>query len=76
MNRRAFLGLGCLALPLAAQAQQARNVSRIGLLGAKAAELPVQQPSQVKLVLNSRTAKTLKLQIPRSLLARADQVVE
>jgi putative ABC transport system substrate-binding protein len=50
-------------------------VDRI-LNGAKAAELPVQQPSQVKLVLNSRTAKILKLQIPRSLLARADQVIE
>jgi hypothetical protein len=33
VNRRAFLGLGCLALPLGAEAQPARNVSRIGLLG-------------------------------------------
>src|SRR5262245_17423597 len=46
------------------------------LRGAKAADLPVQQPTEVKLVLNRKTAKALKLQIPRSFLARVDQVIE
>lgn len=50
-------------------------VARI-LGGTKVSELPFQEPSLIRLAINLRTAKSIGLPIPRSILARADEVIE
>ena len=61
---------------LAAMWRQSAVIIGKVLKGAKPADVPVEQPTKLELVVNFRSAKSLDLTIPPSVLLRADEVIE
>ena len=69
-------GLASYATDYRSQFRQAAGYVDKVLHGAKPGDLPVQQPTKFELVINLKTANTLGLTIPRTLLGRTDEVIE
>ena len=70
---------GCLAsygISFSEFYAMAANLTDKMLKGARPAETPAEQPTKYELVLNQRTARAIGVEIPRTILARADEVIE
>ena len=69
-----LIGYGPLVVQLFRETVS-RQLAKL-LRGSKPADLPVEQPTKFKLVINLKTAKLIDLDVPATLLARADEVIE
>ena len=69
-------GLMCYGQNPAEQARQAATYVDKILKGAKPADLPVEQPTRFELVINMKSAETLGLKFPQSILIQATKVIE
>jgi putative ABC transport system substrate-binding protein len=74
-----MLEAGALVFYGNSKAEQAQRdaafIDRI-LRGAKPADLPIEQPTKFELVINLKAAKTLGITVPKSLVLRADDVIQ
>ena len=69
-------GLMCYGANIANNFAHAANFVDKILRGAKPADLPVEQPTKLELVINRKTAKNLGLTVPPNLIALADELIE
>ena len=72
-RRRGLIGYGPSFIDIFRQ--RAGIVVKV-LRGAKPSDLPIEQPSKFKLVINLKTAKAINYAVPTSLVLRADKVIE
>jgi hypothetical protein len=66
-----ILSAALVAAPQTVAAQQPGKIARIGWIAG-----PVEQPSKYELVINRKAARTIGLDVPRSLTDRADRIIE